>query len=423
MNSAPCGRRAKRYVFFAIPLLLLLASCHTTGHLNLSEDQYLIRKNVVRYSNKEQVENANEMYYELESQIRPQANGSFMVFAEERVYNWKNQWWKNRGRPAAIYTEEAAEASERNLEDYLFDRGYFDATAEHRLKPRRWPNRKKAEVIFTINTEARYHIDSISYRAVDTSDQRVQRLLNDLKEESLLSKGAPLDNLLFEQEKNRIASVLRNSGYAYFSRNYIPSLKVDTTNNSIEVLLEVLPPSEGQQHEIFTIGTVTVNDNITQGIPPERVRDTLIDGIHFRYAADEITVRPQRITENIFLRSGELFKLANQERTLVRLRGLQLFRFVNLRQEVDAEVPTQINIFIDLTMGKLMSFGGDFELNLSIPTDASVSNVLGPVVGTATSLNFQKRNVGRRGQILNLGLESGIELSIQNLGLSNVYIR
>ena len=390
-------------------LIFFLSACHTTGHLDLKEDEMLLRKNIVKFKSDKKVDDASNLEYQLLNQIRPQPNGLALVFfAEERVYNWDKEWLNRKGAPPSIYRESIAEESERRLEDYLFDRGYFNAKVNHTVSPRKL-NKKKANATYIVELGKRSYINSIEYRMVDTSDQKAQMILNDLEEESLLQKGNPIDNLLFEEEKSRIDKTMKNTGYANFSRNYMPGLKVDSTNSKMRVFLDVLPPPDTTAHRIFNVGEIYIYDNFNIADIGSYARDTIINGIHFLSKTGDPSVDYQTILDNIFIKTGQLYQLDDVEKTLTQLRNLRVFRFVNRKETVNADNPNVIDIQIQLTLDKTMSIGYDLELNTSVSNN-NINTSSRALFGTAASASFQKRNLFKKAHTLNLSLEAGVEI-------------
>lgn len=382
---------------------MLSASCHSTQYL--TGDQRLLRKNRVVLQADEKIENAGLLKYEASTLIKQKPNGSWLgIIPEERLYKSKKKWLRDKGRPPSIFSERLAKESTEALRSWFYDRGYFDVSVNFDTTSRIF-NEKKVIVTYTADLKKRYRVNDLTYRTTDTSDIRVQRILNDLLEGSLLQTGQPVDIRLYEQERNRITNTMQNLGYAYFVRNYIDDLIGDSTDNKVDVLLQVFPPLESEHHQVYTIGDIYVYPNFRQVDDRIAGKDTLISGVHFVTTDGNLGIKPGTILENLYLKKGELYNRENQQRTDRRFRDLDVYRFVRVRPRLNPDSLNQIDYMIDLTPTKRMSIGYDFELNTSIGNARTLS-----LLGTSLSANFKRRNLFRRAQALELNFEFGIEV-------------
>ena len=157
----------------------------------------------------------------------------------------------NVAQPPVVFNKELAERSESNLRNYIHSRGYFDAKVTHEVKI----SGKKAHVTYHIEPGKVYRIESL---AVVCPDSSIQLMLNKYQKSTFLRPGQPLDIKLFDREKTRITSFLRNSGHALFLPNYL-EFEADTTNRMSKVEMRVLPFSQkNADHPTLSIGNITV---------------------------------------------------------------------------------------------------------------------------------------------------------------------
>ena len=389
----------KRYFFFFICLGYFFSSCHTTKYL--APQERLLRKNVIQLNTKEKIKDSGILIYELESLVKQKPNRNrFGFFAEEKLFRSKKNWLKKKGSPPSIFNEEKAKASAELLENFLYDRGYFDVSVDYDVKSKLL-NDQKLIVTYTCDLKDRYIIDSISYILTDSSDVAMGRMLRDLQKTSLLQKGKPVDDRLYEQEKTRITQVLKNTGYANFHRNYISKLKADSSDHKVNLFLELTPPIDSDIHQTFTIGNIYVYDDFQLTESSNYNFDTIINGIHFLTQSGSFKTNPKTILDNIYFQSGQVYKYSLREKTIIQLRNLGIYQYVNVREFTNPFNKNQKDFKIELTPNKRMTFGYDLELN----TSRALS-----LVGTAASAFFQRKNLFKKAESLSLNLEGGIQI-------------
>ena len=400
---------SKRYFFFFICLGYFLSSCHSTKYL--APQERLLRKNVIKINSKEKLKDAGTLKYELASLVKQKPNGTWaLFFAEEKLFKSKKEWFKKKGTAPSIFDEEKAKASTKQLENFLFDRGYFDVHVDYDIKSKLL-NDKKLIVTYTCNLNNRYTIDSISYSLTDTTDIALRRILHDLQKTSLLQKGKPVDDRLYEQEKTRITQILKNAGYANFHRNYISKLKADSSNYKVNLFLEITPPLDTNYHQTFTIGDIYIYDDFQLTESLNYNFDSLINGIHFLSKTGHFKTRPEVILENIFFQSGQVYQYSLKEKTINQLRNLGIYQYVNIRESTNPYDKNKKDFKIELTPNKRMAIGYDLEVNTSIYSTVALS-----LLGTSASTFFQRKNLFRKAESFKMNLEGGIQIDPGAIG-------
>jgi outer membrane protein assembly factor BamA len=137
-------------------------------------------------------------------------------------------------------------------------RGYFKAACNFDSIP---VGKYKTAVRYNLVLGPLYKISGVEFTS---RDSLVNDLINKYAGESLIQKDAPLDARLFESERLRITSLLKNRGYAYFVPQFV-QFTGDSTGTSARIRVNVLPFSDSIMHQTYRIGKVEVYS----GVVPE----------------------------------------------------------------------------------------------------------------------------------------------------------
>jgi len=398
-------------IIISLALLLTLAACNTTKYLQ--EDQYLLKKNTIKIITEEKIKNKTALTFELSKLYQQQPNTNFLFFFPREWFYFATadssdttrfDRWQRRviGEVPAIYQEELADSTARSMEYYLHYNGYYNA----RVVPDDRIRGKRAKVVYFVYPYQQFTIDSVFFSSQDTG---IARVLQELTPQSLLQPGLPLTRTLYEQERERISSHLRNNGYAYFYPNYIAPVEADTTVRAkkLNVYLEVLEPAADSNHRQYRVGDITVYTQYDPAIEQENQLDTLVDGVRFLTPGSYFRVKPQAINKAIFLRKGDLYSQENYDKTVRQLTALGVYKFVRVQEEMDSVERNVLDFRIELTRNPRLEIGADFEVNYTNRGTAAVGNL----IGLSVSPSLRNRNLLRGAELLVTNLGWGVEVN------------
>ena len=389
-----------------------MTSCNTTKYLE-AED-YLLKKNDIIFTGDAPVENKATLKYELSTLYEQEENGNILLFPRE-WFHLKYQApedtskfirWQKRvlGEPPSIYKDSLSRVTQAAMQYYLQYQGYYDATVDYSLN-HDLGGRQKVSVEYIIDAKKQYLIDSVSFISVDT---QIHEILQDIKSETFLKQGDGISRDLYNKEKDRISTYLRNHGFAYFFPQYIDALEgvKSADSTTIDLSLEVFPPPD-RLHQIYNIGEVSIYPNFDPIVPKEDYRDTMINGFHFKMLGEELEIHAETITDAIHLVKGEIYDQRNYDRTNRQLSALGVFKFVRVRQQKDTITAGQLNINIELTTNFNLQLGVDVELSY---TNTNQTVTSGNLIGISASPNVQNKNVFGGAELLVSSLTAGIEV-------------
>ncbi len=243
--------KCDRLTLWLLCLLCCFASCSTTSHIPDDEVLYTGVERITRHASDTvdaDVDEAMAMALEV-----PPVNALFGsayrqsplpigLWAYNSLYTDKEKgfrhwlWNKLKSEPkyiSNINPRLRAQAAEAILKD----EGYFDAIVEYDTIYNNVDS-AKAKLAYDVTFHHQSRLGSIQYRP--SRSALVDSILLHTRQESMLHTGDRFSASRLEEEKNRIWSVMRDSGYFFFSPDHVKYLG-DSTLSTNTVSLRVLP--------------------------------------------------------------------------------------------------------------------------------------------------------------------------------------
>ncbi len=377
-------------------LCLLLASCSVERHIP-ADGLYLKRVKV-------------------ESTV-PQATKDLAL--DDYVQQTPNKKWFVAKVPLAIYTlskpgsdksssrllRKLGEApviydtlkTRRTLDDMtqvMVNAGYLHSSVAVKQKVKG----KKLTLTYIARPGQRYRIHSVR-RQVDDDALR-QILCGKDTARSLLQTGMSFDINRLNDERSRINTLLRRIGYFQFNKDYI-SFVADTLAGSNEVDLSMhvrLQLADGsslpEPHTQFRIGHVNFYADVLPDTPPS---DSIRHQGSTIYFNDHLRFRPNLLTSNTLIKSGELYNESHQQRTytnLMRLQAIALSRITYHQRPATDTIDCNI----------ILSHARPHSLSLDLEGTNSAGDL-----GVAASASVQHKNLFRGSETLTLKLRGAYE--------------
>ena len=382
--------------------MLIFASCKPTRHLQ--EGEYLISKNKIKGVN-------NRMERELERFIKTKANTRFLGVVKWKL--WRNALSKkgDKGEPPAVFDSAQAAKTERLMEGYLKNNGYYNADVTFEAKKK---GKKRRVIIYRVDEGRQYTIRNIEF---DEIPQEISTILLRSDETSLLEKGEPYRLSVLEEERGRIATLMRNEGYYLFNKENI-YFNVDSTLGSfqVDIFMNITEGNDPKTLEQFKLRDIYVIPEYSFFRSDTLKKDTLIrKGIYF------VTNDPEKydwdlISRKIFFESGDKFSFQeNFDLTYQYIADLGIFSYIDIRFDQvgkDMEGYNQLDAKIYLSPLKKKEISIELEGNTG-------PSAFGPgsALGTVVQLSYKNRNLFRGAELLSLGINGGVETQL-NSGFS-----
>ncbi|NDV69669.1 BamA/TamA family outer membrane protein [Dysgonomonas sp. 25] len=407
------------FLFIAL-LCAVLQSCSSTKFV--PEGEYLLSEANIKTKNK------SLSTIELESYIKQKPNyRTFRLFKLPLgIYNLSGQdstrWWnralRSAGEPPVIFDSTMIERSEEDLTRVMVNKGYLDAEVTSSLELN---NKKKAKVSYYIQSNKPYRINDYTIMVpdsvIDTSilpesmlkslnlTAKQRRMLPSLSTDTILArnsylkKGDMFDLGVLDEERSRIASVFRRTGYYAFDKEYI-GFVADTAvgGNKVDLDLTIYPfsmkSSEGniihEKHRRYIVKEVNIYVDYNP-LSGESISDFTASDIYqsgnykILYGERGNYIRPQVVLNNCFIEPGKLFDENRTTQTYRALSQLRILKNVSISYtELIEGDSTMLRCNITCVPDKKQGFSAEVEGTNS-----------GGFLGVESGLGYQHRNIFR----------------------------
>ena len=407
-------------------ILGLFSSCSVDKFLQ--KDQYIVGINKIQLQNVSSRRTKVSLQTELTTLYKQKdlpdiligksKAGAWFWFKQQRdtFPSRFNRWlYQSFAKEPAIYNQKSMESTVKNMKQYLQNVGYLkpNVVGDHDFKDK---DKGLATITYTVDPGTLYVIDTL---LIESSDTPISYLLNDTKDQTFLAHGKPIDIRLFDQEKQRITTVLNNFGYARFTPNFIASLEGDSSTvryNSkkerlVNITLTVQTPNDRLAHQKYKTGEITIYPNYDARLGEVTKVDTIIaDKKKFSTYDGQLGLKISPLSNAIPLKEGEWFSKEKNDQTVRQLTNLGVYKYVTIKPIVEPN-DSIISYKIYLTPAKKMSFDAGLEVNYSNISQTNIGSSLGRI-GLATDLGINHRNLFGGAERFSSRFSAGLDRSL-----------
>lgn len=307
-----------------------------------------------------------------------------------RSYGSINRWFIETGEAPVVFDPFKAIESVENIQQFYFNKGYFDAEVDYQLIPLK---KQKAKVFYSIKPGEIYKIDSISR---SFPNPIVDSIYYKKQKSSIIKQGEGFSTAKIEQEANRLVNLYRNNGIYHFNKNLI-RFGIDTSfhDKSAKVVFQINQRVDPETNSILPlkpqkVSKVSIYSDYTYNRRIEPYRDTVsFEGFEI-YSHEKLNYNPRVLTNSIFIKPNSLYSDANRNLTRTHLRSLNNFKSVKvIYEEIDDE---QLLANIYLTPLK--------KYNVTLNNEITHSNIKN--FGIAGKFSFLNRNTFKQAEIFKL---------------------
>jgi outer membrane protein assembly factor BamA len=398
-------------ILFITLLIVILATQSCAPAKHLEKDQYLLHRYRIEDSK------SNIPKDEYRNYVKQKPNKT--VFGWKfwlSVYNLSgkdkssglSRWLRSIGEPPVVYNENLKDNTVQQLEMFLFNKGYFDASVNDTILIRN----RKASVIYRIEPGKPYSIRDINYFFEDATLSKF--IMND-SVPFVLKKGERYDVEKFRAENARIEEILRNRGYYNFTRDFI-YYQVDSAlgKQEVDVTMGIrnYPARDRMgnmittKHPTYKIGGVFMKtDSDLTGLSGRTARypDTTRYDQVFLISHPEVRIKHELITQKNYIIPGELYNQRRVQQTYRNLTALSVFRLVDISFNPVEGTENILNCEIQMLPAVKQAFTGGIEGTTS-----------GGNIGAAGNLNYQHRNLFGGSERFDLTFLGAIETLPEN---------
>lgn len=393
-------------IFLWVIIVLLFMSCSQVRFV--PEDKYLL-KEVELNVDKEELNKVQAASY-----IRQRENYKILGFLKFHLmlYNMSSKkkdkgWLKRIGEAPVIYDDILTDRSENQLKQYAYSKGFYEAKIESRVELEK--KRKKAKVIYDLETGPRYTVRKINYHV---ENDVLDTLFRTDEISEMIMPGDPFDMDVLEQLQKSMVELFRNNGYYYFTNDYI-RFEGDSISYGRQIILDLFVGDniENEEDSIrlnrkyylnhFYISVLPGNTAVTS------VRDTFVaftDTINWEnntlYQSKKVQYPTSLFDRTINLEQGDLFNGNEVESAFRSLTRLRQFRFVdiNFQAPENSQDSNMLDCMIRLAPLSKQSTSFDIE-----GTNTSGN------FGVAGNITYQHRNIFRAAEVFSLKLKGATE--------------
>ena len=394
-------RFRKIIVKILLPCLLGLgiSSCRITK--NVPEGDALFMGSSIKVEQSSVSKRATkDLKSELKSITRPRPNRRFVgIPFKLSLYNLGGKkgigkWIRKKGEPPVLLSELNLERNKKVLTNRLENQGFFIAEVKGDTSVKG----KKARAVYTVKTGPQYMINTIFF---PDSNTQLKRAILQTLDKTLLKAGKAFNLDVIKDERMRIDAALKETGYYYFSEDYL-LVEVDSTvgNNKVNLYLKVKEETPAESRKPYTIKDVFIYPNYNLNTTTEDITENNTIRYKGFYIIDSTKAfRPKVFETAMMFETGDLYNRADHNKSLNRLSNLGVYKFVKNRFDLADTNRKQLNAYYYLTPLPKKSLRG--EINALTKSNN--------VTGTQASINWKNRNTFKAAEQLNISLYGGYE--------------
>jgi outer membrane protein assembly factor BamA len=396
-------------------LFLFLSSCRP--YKTVPKDRKLLKKNKIQV-----VSNVkNPSNYEIQEQIRSKPNRKILGIYRFhlRAYNLgtsKRKPEKNKnkirtflrervGEAPTLYDSTAAIKSAKNIEQLLFNKGYFNAKVTFTVDTGRW--KRWARVNYIIDPGKYYSIKS---HYVLSNEYVLDSITEAREKESLIQEGDQVDFNLLGKERTRLTYLLQNHGFYYFGREFI-EFDLDTSNQEVAVETIIISPDNDKTHKRVKLDSIKVIFPHLDVYHFRDQSDIKVNGIIYQMFGYPLST--QVLQRAILLKQNQWYSKDITEKTYVKLSQINLFKSIDIIYKPSSkDSQNLVNAFIYLAPFKKQEYTIEPQGVLSYDIQTLAQTNQNRSFGIGNALTYTNRNLLGHAEQLNLSSLTSFQAQI-----------
>ncbi len=387
-----------------ILLLLIINGCSTTKFLKENETLYTGAS--VKLESKKGVSSKKEIKSELTGLIRPKPNLSifgarprlwiYYTTKEPKKEKGLGHWLKYKvGKPPVLLSDAKPGYVQNSMSDKLFNMGFFNNKVTYEINRKK----KKADIEYIASVSKPYTLRKIEFPK-DSSD--ILSAIDSVSLKTILRAKSRFSLEDLQEERQRIENGLKDQGFYYFDNEDL-IYEIDTTvgNKEVDLYLMLKDNMPEKSTQTYSIKEIDIYPNYSFATVDSALNNKSVVIDSMNYFSDSRDINPEVITNAVLLNPGNKYSRALHTKSLSRLIGLGVFKYVDIRF-LDDSTNNQLTAKVYLTplKKKSLRFQAEFV--------SKSNNFLGPGV----ELTYSNRNIFGGAELLNISLTSSFETQI-----------
>src|SRR5690606_1590778 len=153
---------------------------------------------------------------------------------------------RRAGEEPVLFDSTEVRKSANNIQQYLFNHGYFFAKVDYEVK---YGKKKVKKLTYIVDPGEYFTVSEVQIISEDTN---INQELFDIEQQSLIKVGRRVDFENIGKERNRIFMEMRKKGYFQFKRDYVDFV-IDTVHqeHKAKITLHVSGNETSVQHKKY----------------------------------------------------------------------------------------------------------------------------------------------------------------------------
>ena len=393
-------------------IVSVMASCSSTKHV--PDGQYLLDDVKFHITNNDNAKSLKST--ELVNYLRQTPNHKVLggMKLQLAFYNisgkdstkWFNKWVRRVGSAPVIYDHSLTEASVKQLQTALINKGYMGSSVTADTVGNR--AKKKMKVTYNVSFGQPHYVSSITYNI--PNDTLRELILAD-SAQFLVRRNSVFDRNVLDEERQGISERLREKGYYAFNKEYI-TFTADTAagEKNVDLTLNLMRPYENDKMPYYTshkpfyvrdVTFVTNYDPMTMHDASDYKAPTemLYNGYKMLYG-DEKYLRPSVLDECCLIKPGKRYNSNDVNRTYESFGRLGIVKFVNVEilpvGEIDGKIWLDVYVLLSRTKSQTAS--------VSLEGTNSEGDL-----GFGLGVGYQHRNLFNGSEVLSAKMRASYE--------------
>ncbi len=386
-------------------ILFFLPSCRVVK--NLPEGQSLLVKNKFILKNKTTNAEKERIRDDLGKIAAQKPNRRFLQIMPFRMWMYYSatrgkkltkfkQWIIDKvGEAPVIYDSTLVSKSVTNMENYLFNYGYFHAQITDTVTTKK----KRTRITYNIQTNELWKIGDVE---LPNGHNTCDSLVRVSWKNTFLKKGDRFSIVSLKNERDRIENVLRNNGFFYFNREYVTfDLDTATQKNAVNIKITINQPSDSTQHQQYRINNIyIISDYAAERLSDSTLRDTVMASEYMLIAKNR-QFRKSVLIDAVYFKHDDLYMKDKEIKTINRFAMLGTFKFISMDYSKVQNVPENyLDCIVSLTPAKRQAVSASGEVNVTNEG----------LFGTAVTLSYKNKNLTKGADQLLFDVSSGVQL-------------
>lgn len=287
---------------------------------------------------------------------------------ESFIVKGYSEWLKKIGEAPVIIDTAKTNKSLKRIKAYYGNRGYFNATGGYEIDSSK--RKKRASITYNLNLGKPFIVDS-TYREIASPAIDSIYLLN--KEKSYIKDKTQFDLINFNNERERLTDLFRNTGIYNFQEssifyNIISDTTVAADDQKMEIQLNIenlkkRGDSSKTEYKVYKFNEINIYADHLYANNPDELDSVSYGGFNIFYKG-KLKYKPKALTDAIFLEKDSIYRDINRVRTYRQITSLNNFKYPTIEIVPDS-VNATLKSNIYLSARDKYSFGFDADITRS----------------------------------------------------------